>query len=473
MKVGFALLALIASLGISRSAKAHEGLKKSTPASGEVVTILKEIRLEFTEKPELAFTSLRLTGPDSSKISLGRAIISGTSIVVPVASSLPPGPYVLNWKTAGKDGHPVTGKVRFIVAPAVTVASPARNTAPETQSAPANAEMHHDPASMPIGGAFDSQSPPYVIIRWLQFTALLSLIGAFAFSLVVLAFLRRREPGSPLPALMRTRAERAAIASAAALVVLAALRLIAQSYAMHGENQSVVTAMLPMITGTTWGAGWMLQLLGASMVLAVFLSRTLRPETRWTIGAAGALATVISAPLSGHAASAPHMTSLAVASDTLHIIGAGGWLGSLLMVLTVGIPVAMQLESVDRSVAVASVVNAFSPTALIFASMTGLTGFFAAWLHVASIPALTGTAYGRTLLVKLAVLSIVVLAGAYNWLRVRPSLGRVEATKRLRYSGMVELCVAVVVIAVTAVLVSTPTAVDEERMRPAASSSPG
>lgn len=474
MRVRFAIVALILSLGASRRAEAHEGLKKSTPASGEVVTTrLKEIRLEFTEKPELAFTSLRLVGPDSATISLGRETIVGNSIVVPLMSSLAAGSYTLRWKTAGKDGHPASGNLRFSVAAAAApILSTTDSALIESRVGAPATGMHHDPSSMPAGGAFDSQSVGYIVLRWLQYVAVLTLVGAFAFAHVVIAFLRRRNHDSQLVAPMRTRAERAVIVSACALMLIAVLRLIAQSYAMHGENQSVLTAMWPMITGTTWGIAWLLQLLGAAFVLAVFLSRRLPSEARWLFGVAGLLAVIISLPLSGHAASAPHLKSLAVASDSVHIIGAGGWLGSLLMVLTVGIPVAMRLEPDDRNTAIASVVNAFSPTALIFASTAGLTGLFAAWLHIGSIRAIVGTAYGRTLLLKLGVLSIVVLTGAYNWLRIKPSLGKVEATKRLRFSATLELCVALVVIAVTAVLVATPTAIDEEMMRTPTSSPP-
>ena len=67
------------------------------------------------------------------------------------------------------------------------------------------------------------------------------------------------------------------------------------------------------------------------------------------------------------------------------------------------------------------------------------------------------SAYGRTLLLKLALLSAVFGTGAYNWLRVRPALGSEVAAGRLRRSAALELAVGVVVLAVTAVLVATAT----------------
>ena len=125
-----------------------------------------------------------------------------------------------------------------------------------------------------------------------------------------------------------------------------------------------------------------------------------------------------------------------------------------------GIPAAMRLPEAERGPGVAALVNAFSPTALVFAGLTSVTGVFAAWLHLGAIPALWQTSYGQTLMLKLGILSVVAATGAYNWLRVKPSLGGVDGAKKMHRSATVELAVAVLVLVVTAILVATPTAMD-------------
>ena len=147
-------------------------------------------------------------------------------------------------------------------------------------------------------------------------------------------------------------------------------------------------------------------------------------------------------------------------ADELHVIGVGGWLGSLLLVLVVGLPAAMRLAEDDRGPAVADLINAFSPTALVFAGILGTTGVFAAWLHLGAVSALWQTDYGRTLLIKLVILSLVAGTGAYNWLRVKPTLGTASSATRIRRSARIELVVGAFVIIVTSVLVATPTAMD-------------
>jgi copper transport protein len=101
-------------------------------------------------------------------------------------------------------------------------------------------------------------------------------------------------------------------------------------------------------------------------------------------------------------------------------------------------------------------VGAFSPWALAFAGIVVITGAASAWLHLPSVGALWSTGYGRTLLVKLALLAPVLAAGGYNWLRVRPTLGGSPSVARLTRAASVELTFGALVLAVTAVLVATP-----------------
>ena len=75
----------------------------------------------------------------------------------------------------------------------------------------------------------------------------------------------------------------------------------------------------------------------------------------------------------------------------------------------------MALDKDDRGQAVARLVNAFSPTALVFAGLTASTGVFAAWLHLESISALWQTDYGTMLFRKLVILSIVAGIGSWNF----------------------------------------------------------
>src|SRR5665213_3095795 len=110
----------------------------------------------------------------------------------------------------------------------------------------------------------------------------------------------------------------------------------------------------------------------------------------------------------------------------LHVIAAGGWLGGLLAVAVVGVPVALATgddgEAVGSMSLIASVVNAFSPIALTFAATVVASGAVAAWLRVGSFAQLFHSTYGTVLLIKLGTVVLVLAGGAFNWLRMRGAL---------------------------------------------------
>lgn len=477
-------------LALPATAHAHGRLKSSNPASGARLSqVPRQLRLDFTEDPALTFSSIRLLAPDGREVELGSvgyAADSRRSLVAPVSAVLSPGTYTVMWQIAGDDGHPVRGRYQFTLATGAVEAEarPPSGTIPRSETSATDSSMqgmHHDPASMPESEEFGVESPAYVAIRWLQFVALLLVIGAVTFHLFVLGTMQH-DPTVTNPSVLalRTAADSraAGVGHVAAMVLVATLvlRLVAQGYAMHGRQGAIdLSLMSPMLRSTTWGWGWLLQLAG--IVLAgVGLHKAReragalegagshgRLEHRpgwWRLAAVGAVLLAFSPGLSSHAASSPTLRSLAMLADGLHVLGASSWLGTLAIVLFAGLSVVVTRPAVQGGAFVRDLINAFSRVALVSAGVAMITGVFSAWLHVGTVPNLWGTRYGITLLVKLGVLGIVALTGFYNWRFVQPRLGTPEATVQLRRSATVEVAVAVLVLLVTAVLVASPTSMD-------------
>jgi putative copper resistance protein D len=214
-----------------------------------------------------------------------------------------------------------------------------------------------------------------------------------------------------------------------------------------------------LAASTEWGRAWLLQV-ACAVILAVaaWIGRR-GANGPWAIAALAALGLAFSPGLGGHAAASTNARGLSIVADGLHVLGAAGWLGSLACLVIVGLPAAVHATE-GRWQAVAAMVNAFSPIALGCAALVLLTGIVTAWLRLGAISPLWTSGYGRVLLVKVALLVGVAGTGAYNWLRVKPALGTLEATGRLRKSATVELAVGLAIIAVTAVLVALPTPID-------------
>ena len=285
----------------------------------------------------------------------------------------------------------------------------------------------------------------------MEFVALLVGLGALGFRHGVLPPLAARGVQTSDAA---DRARRLGRSFLLLYAIAAVIRLYNESVAVHGLDLALApAALVPMVTTTLWGVGWMLGLAGA---FALWIGWTVSPRSvviGTPLALAGGLAMAMSPALSGHAASSRHV-GLSITFDVLHVAAASVWLGGLFMVLVAGMP-AMRRVPNDRD-AVASLVNSFHPVALFCAPIAVVAGLGTSWLRVGTWPAVWGTAYGRTLLLKLAIVLLVAGMGTYNWMRARRRLNAGGSVGPFRVTASVELLLAAFVLAVTTLLVTTP-----------------
>jgi putative copper export protein len=139
-----------------------------------------------------------------------------------------------------------------------------------------------------------------------------------------------------------------------------------------------------------------------------------------------------------------------VVNDTLHVLTAGAWVGTLAVLLFDALPAFA--GDVTNASYTAATIDTFSPFALIAATIVALTGAGNALMHFDRVDQLWSTDYGLVLLLKLALVIAVVIAGAYNWRVTRPRLRAGDPVTRLRRSAGIELTFAVLVLLATAVL---------------------
>lgn len=432
---------------------AHATLLRSVPAKGaHVPSPPAEVRLTFSETPELAFTVVTLLDASGTPVPLAPPALAAESrrtLIAPIRGTMRAGVYTVRWQVAGADGHPSRGQFVFTVA----------GTAPATGD-------HHDPVIFSQGvRGFGAESPAYVALRWLQLLATLVVLGAVCFGglIVRTAASTQTSPRAFLSA-VRQRSSQVGFSAALLLAVIAVLRLGAQSYALHGPVGLRDASLLQgIVMQTRWGWGWGLEVLAVVLVawgLRGGVRHASPPAWRPSLAYVGGGVLAMSLAMSGHALAVPVRPILAVAMDTVHVLASGAWLGSLLMVLAIGVPAARQHAVGDWPQSVAALVRGLHPVALVAVALLTLTGAYAAWMHVGSISALWQSGYGRTLLVKLALVCVVVAIGGINVRHVRPRLVNPAGVQRFQRAAGAELAVGVIVLLITAVLVATPTALD-------------
>jgi putative copper export protein len=169
----------------------------------------------------------------------------------------------------------------------------------------------------------------------------------------------------------------------------------------------------------------------------------------WTLAAIGILVAVLQPVYTG---------KFAGKVNAVHILAASTWLGTLLVLTLIGIRgvIRSATAGAERAQLIADLVNSFSPLALIAASIVAITGATTGWLHLKRISSLWTTSYGIALDIKLVFVLVVVVLGAWNWRRVRPSLGGEGSELTIRRSARMELTFAALVLIATSVLVTLP-----------------
>jgi putative copper export protein len=312
-----------------------------------------------------------------------------------------------------------------------------------------------------MGGGLSGTDVLAWVGRWVMLTGITIVLGAVSCRLLLGIV---GQPFEPLP----DRARRSAslgMWAAIALLPAALMRLSTQVMELADPGQSLSDwghLVAAVLGHTHWGAMWIAQaVVAAAAILAFALART---GSRWAWGAAGVCAVGLAATpaFAGHAASVEQHRAIVMTADVLHVLGAGVWIGTLCVLASVTLrgapPTARRRAPDEWGADIAGLVRAFSPVALTSAVLLALTGVIAAWTHLDTLSSLWRSAYGRTLLVKLSLVGLVLAAGAYNWQRGTPGLtapggGGVRAFTR---SASVEIALGMLVLVATAVLIAMP-----------------
>src|SRR5581483_4620630 len=214
--------------------------------------------------------------------------------------------------------------------------------------------------------------------------------------------------------------------------------------------------------GEVWAAR--LVLLGLTgLVLAALRRREALPMPYLAATGVLSLGLLATPGLAGHA-STEDLVPLAMVADVLHLVAVSLWLGGLAMLAAAVLP---RREAGELS----AIVPRFSRLAFAAVVTILVTGTFQGWRQVRSTAALTETTYGRLLIIKvvlfgllvgLAALSRRLVQARYRVPAAQLSFGPgtaaadpdAETVAGLRRTVGAETVIAVVVLAVTSLLVN-------------------
>ena len=440
------LAAAAASLVLPAVAWAHAALLQTTPVASRIVnTPPKQVLLRYSEAVEPRFAIVSVTNAAGDKETAGppsRSPANADTLVVPL-KKLAEGWYLVYWRVISVDGHPVRGAFTFAVGP---------NAGPAPQFAiPSISET--------------AATPRLVTARWLAFLSLMAAIGLFILRIVVARPVVARVPGTRLRAVTIAFGAASVVALLAipVYVLLSTAEFALRSFWSFG-------ALFPLVRVSAFGRSWLdLELVFALFVAAAAVAIWLdQPERRQRstaallalAGALGAAAACLLVPgLAGHAGqTSPRGLSLAF--DWFHLVAGSVWVGGLIGLVVL----AATLPAARRVAALVVCVPRFSNVAFVSVLVLIGAGTGSAVQQMPTLASFWQTSYGKSLLVKIALLAAALLLAAVNLLRnvprfkafgTRPELGAPAASLLRRLVAGEALLVSGAVLA-AAVLSSLP-----------------
>ena len=236
------------------------------------------------------------------------------------------------------------------------------------------------------------------------------------------------------------------VAVIAALIGLAVLALRFGIRAARISGMGLSGAVDPMMLGFVWdsplGAAAIWRGAGELLVVALLI----RGIVGLSAGLIGALLIAVSYTFVGHSLGDPRW--LLASLLTLHLLAAAFWIGPLLPLRhAVGQPEGARL------------LHRFGNVASLTVALLVVVGLIFAWLMTGSFSNLLSTAYGKTLLAKLGVVSGLMALAALNKWRFVPALasGTPAAVPHLRRSIQIEAIAVLLILMATATLTSITT----------------
>jgi copper transport protein len=437
-----ALAALLVLAVAPASALAHATLEATQPERGAVAKAEPQrILLRFDESVEGNFGAVRVFDARGDRVDRGPVTHpggTGAQLAVALKPGLPKGTYTATYRVISADSHPVSGGFVFSIGAA---GAPPAETVGDL-----------------LAGSSTGRTTEvaFGIARGADYLAIALVLGTLLFGL-----LSWRGAPPAADAAFARRARTLLLGGAALGVVAGCAGIVLQGATAGGT--SFWTALDPStvreVLGTRFGTVWGLRIVDFVLIAALVV----------TVGRARVLAALalpaaflaVTPALGGHATT-QHPVALLAPLDVIHVVAMSAWVGGL-VALVFAVPAATRaLEVAERTALLSATLSRFSAVALTSVAALIASGTVQSIVHLRSFGDFLHTAFGRAVLIKIIILVGLVGLGALNRQRSLPRLRAAAASgatpgavgRVLRTTLRVEVALVVVVLGVTAALVS-------------------
>ena len=433
------LIALLLFVLFPQNLSAHAILVRSDPARDSTLAASPaQIHMWFSENLNPQFTTAYVVNAASNAANVGNDIkthldqgnarISSTDskeMDLSLKPNLPSAVYVVVYRTqSADDGHILHGSFVFTVA--------ASNGAVPVYKGSSQANTGGEGSS---SNQLDGPTLWSLIMITLVDLAAIFWAGGQLWSIFVFPFIETTDEGQQT--INRETEQR--FNNRFALPVLF-LFLLANIGVLIGQTLGVTDGQLipalnpalltSLVTqghfGTYWIAREILCLVSIALSIADIQAKgrvrglmVLLPWLQFVL----ALFLLAAVTLSGHAAATNNdIVVYAVLIDFLHLTAASLWIGGMIYISIVYLPILKRYPVLSRTRSLLTVLPQYSPLAFIGVGLMAVTGPLNATTRMSNLDQLLSTIYGRALIVKVVLVGALLLTSALHVLLLRPRL---------------------------------------------------
>lgn len=430
------ILALFMAFLFPLTASAHAILLRSDPAKDALLTVApQQVRMWFSEDLNPAFSTAAVVNQNNQRVDLKNATVSPNDpreMDVTLAQNLPAAVYVVIWRTdSADDGHILSGSFIFTV-------EGSDGTVPTLRPG-------FVPGQNLLGGSSSGlytgqlDVPGFVNLVMITLVELGTIfwVGAQFWQLFVLQLSPKGD--ETLESINRRTQERFDRCWSLPLLfglLLANIGvLVGQALILTGGQwgQAFAPSLLTgLISDGRFGTYWLVReiVLLFAMLIAVSLwaFRKRLPATNSVLSSANLLLgsmLCLAVAMSSHAAAvAANLLFVAVLVDWFHLIASSLWVGGMIYIATVYLPILRKKPLAERVQSLISVLPYYSPLAIAGVIVMAVTGPLSATIRLSSWEQLLSTAYGRALSVKVVLVGVLLITSAIHVFFLRPRLAR-------------------------------------------------
>ncbi|MEO8956880.1 MAG: copper resistance protein CopC, partial [Ktedonobacteraceae bacterium] len=430
-------LALLMAFLLPLTASAHAILLRSDPAQDAELSVApQQVRMWFSEDLNPAFSTAVVVNQRNQRVDKADAHVTSTDpreMDVSLSPNLPPAVYVVVWRTdSADDGHILRGSFLFTIKRADgSVPSLNGNTIPGQN------ELDGGNLTGLYTGQLDAPTFFNFVMITLVELGTIFWVGAQFWLIFVLQLASKGDATQDaIHQQIQARFERRwSLPILLALVVANVGILVGQALIVTGGQWLQAFSpqlLLTLVSSGRFGTYWTVRevVLALAILLALFMLLVKKrpsiingvlPSLNLLLGSMLCIAIA----LSSHAAAVnANILVEAVLIDWFHLIAASLWVGGMLYIATIYLPILRKKSIAERVQSLVTLLARFSPLAITGVVLMSITGPFSATIHLNSWEQLFSTAYGRALSVKIVLVGVLLITSGIHVLFLRPRLAK-------------------------------------------------